>query len=119
MNTISTPQGDFTLTRFPVRKTEALRAWDAADEYLLTHLDGEISSDTRILIVNDNFGALAVALSAFNPTVQTDSYLSHQGILENLATNNIDSSNITLLNSMDPLDGVYDLVIIKLPKSNA
>lgn len=119
MNTISTPQGDFTLTRFPVRKTEALRAWDAADEYLLTHLAGEISSDTRTLIINDNFGALAVALSAFNPTVQTDSYLSHQGILENLANNNIDSSNITLLNSMDPFDGVYDLVIIKLPKSNA
>ena len=29
------PQGEFTLKRLPPRKRELLRAWDAADEYLL------------------------------------------------------------------------------------
>lgn len=118
MNQLNIAQGDFTLSRFPVRKKETLRAWDAADEYILTHLCEEISNGTRVLIINDNFGALTVALNTFNPTVQTDSYLSHQGILENLATNNIDSGNITLLNSMESFEGVFDIVIIKVPKSN-
>ena len=118
MNKISTAQGDFTLNRFPIRKSESLRAWDAADEYILAHLCEEVSNGTRVLIINDNFGALTVALSTFNPTVQTDSYLSHQGILENLAANNIDSGNITLLNSMESLEGIFDIVIIKAPRSN-
>lgn len=118
MNKFSTAQGDFTLNRFPFRKNETLRAWDAADEYVLMHLAEEINNASRVLIINDNFGALSVALHSFNPTVQTDSYLSHQGILENLATNNLDSGNITLLNSMESFDGIFDLVIIKVPKSN-
>ena len=118
MNQLCIPQGDFTLSRFPVRKKETLRAWDAADEYILMHLCEEVSNGTRVLIINDNFGALTVALNTFNPTVQTDSYLAYQGILENLATNNIDSNNITLLNSMESYEGVFDIVIIKVPKSN-
>jgi len=118
MNQISIAQGDFTLNRFPLRKNETLQAWDAADEYLLQHLCEEISNGTRVLIINDNFGALTVALHSFNPTVQTDSYLSYQGILENFATNNLDSGNITLLNSMELFEGIFDLVIIKAPRSN-
>jgi len=118
MNQLSIPQGDFTLSRFPIRKKETLRAWDAADEYILNHLCEEISNGTRVLIINDNFGALTVALNTFNPTVQTDSYLAHQGILENLAANNIDSNNVTLLNSMETYEGIFDIVIIKVPRSN-
>lgn len=118
MNTLTSPQGEFTLARFPIRKNETLRAWDAADEYLLTYLNDEIKDDARLLIINDNFGALATALNAFKPTVQNDSFLSQQGILANLTANAIDSSNIKLITSMDAYQGVYDFVIIKAPKSH-
>ncbi|MBN4080282.1 methyltransferase [Beggiatoa alba] len=119
MYTFNTPQGDFSLYRYPKRKKESLRAWDAADEYVLNHLDDALKNKQRILIINDNFGALAVALHAFAPTIQTDSYLAYQGILANLALNNLASDTITLLNSMDKLNGTFDLVIIKVPKSHA
>ncbi|GAB2721088.1 methyltransferase [Kitasatospora kifunensis] len=41
MNRFTTSWGDFQLTRFPEDPREQLRAWDAADEYLLRHLHGD------------------------------------------------------------------------------
>lgn len=119
MTQLKTPQGTFKLLRYPILKKQSLRAWDAADEYLLNYIDENIAHTPRTLIINDNFGALTVALSRYSPTVQTDSFLSHQGILHNLAANNIEQTNINLLNSLEPLDGIYELVIIKVPKSHA
>jgi len=119
MNILTVPQGDFTLNRYPIRKKETLRAWDAADEYVLNHLHDVIKQEHRILIINDNFGALSLALHSFNPTVQTDSFLAHQGLLQNLATNALTENEMTILSSMDSLEGHYDVVIIKVPKSHA
>lgn len=39
MNRLTTPFGSYELTRFPIDPRDRLRAWDAADEYLLRHLD--------------------------------------------------------------------------------
>ncbi|MET7534557.1 50S rRNA methyltransferase, partial [Streptomyces goshikiensis] len=39
MNRLTTPFGSYELTRFPEDPRDRLRAWDAADEYLLHHLD--------------------------------------------------------------------------------
>ena len=60
MNQLTTAQGDFLLARFPRREKELLRAWDAADEYLLLHLaENELlQADMTLLIVNDAFGGL-------------------------------------------------------------
>jgi len=64
-----------------------LRAWDAADEYLLDTLAEEpkLPEGARVLILNDSFGALAVALSAYRPYALSDSYLSQQATRLNLA----------------------------------
>lgn len=35
---MSTPWGEYALARFPEDPREQLRAWDAADTYLLRHL---------------------------------------------------------------------------------
>ncbi|MFE7128472.1 methyltransferase [Streptomyces sp. NPDC057617] len=40
MNRLTTPWGEFGLTRFPEQPRDPLRAWDTADEYLLRHLAG-------------------------------------------------------------------------------
>jgi len=122
MTQLKIPQGTFTLSRYPQKKNETLRAWDAADEYVLQHLhssDAPIKDDSHVLIVNDGFGALTLALHNFKPNVQTDSYLAEQGIINNAKLNHLDISSITLLNSMQPLEGTYDYVIIKVPKSLA
>lgn len=120
-NRLSVAQGTFELNRLPKRPRELLRAWDAADEYLLNTLAEELNlpAAARVLIVNDSFGALAVALNAFRPDAISDSYLSQQATRLNLAVNNLPEQSVSLLHSLEPLAGVFDRVLIKVPKTLA
>lgn len=121
MQQLQSPQGTFSLLRFPRRKQETLRAWDAADEYLLQQLhDEELLADKpRTLIINDQFGALAVCLNELKPQSLSDSYLAHAGIRANLRDNGIEEEALPLSSTLEPLDGTFDLVLIKVPKSLA
>ena len=47
------------LKRYPYQKNDPLQAWNSADELLLAHLEEEDLSGKRILIINDQFGALS------------------------------------------------------------
>lgn len=120
-NRLTVAQGEFELNRLPKRPRELLRAWDAADEYLLDVVAEQLklSDAARVLIVNDSFGALAVALSAFRPHAVSDSYLSQQATRLNLAANGLPEHSISLQNSLEPLEGLFDLVLIKVPKTLA
>jgi 16S rRNA (guanine1207-N2)-methyltransferase len=71
------------------------------------------------LIENDSFGALSVALSSFKPYAVSDSYLSQQATRLNLATNDLPEHSVRLLNSLELLEGLFDLVLIKVPKTLA
>ena len=125
MNTFTCPQGEFTLNRYPEQKDDQLRAWDAADEYLLSYIQeqdllakgkkGEEKSN--ILIINDAFGALTVSLAAYKPTSISDSYLSQQALLENTKLNYLNPEQITISDTLLPLNGTLDIVIIKIPKT--
>ncbi|MCV6589426.1 MAG: methyltransferase [Marinobacterium sp.] len=121
MQILSMPQGDFSLQRYPVRPRETLRAWDAADEYLLQQLADEAlpAKDSRVLIVNDNFGALSVALHPHQPTLISDSWLAHRATLNNLKENKLPPDGISLLDALSPPQGQFDLVLIRVPKSLA
>jgi 16S rRNA (guanine1207-N2)-methyltransferase len=118
---LSVAQGEFELNRLPKRPRELLRAWDAADEYLLETLAEQLKlpDDARVLIVNDSFGALAVALSAFRPYAISDSFLSQQATRLNLAANGLPEHSVSLLNSLEMPEGVFDWVLIKVPKTLA
>ena len=141
MEVYSSPFGDIKLARWPRRKTETLRAWDAADELLLQHLSeqnlpaqtADSSADApRVLLVNDAFGALTCALREFHPVNWTDSCVSHLAAQENCAMNvaggaeqgtdsELDSSNSMWqkLSSIESPEGNFDLVLIKIPKTTA
>lgn len=122
-NYLKVPQGEFKLERLPKRSRELLQAWDSADEYLLGALAESLSNDLlrnpRLLIINDSFGALAVALHADKPEVKSDSYLSQQATRANLAENGLSENQIILSNSLEPLSGIFDQVLIKVPKTLA
>ena len=120
-NLLRVGQGKFELHRLPKRPLELLRAWDAADEYLLNTLAEDLkpSADARILIFNDSFGALAVALSSFQTQAVSDSYLSQQATQLNLARNGLPEHSVKLINSLESLKGLFDLVLIKVPKTLA
>ncbi|MDO9212874.1 MAG: methyltransferase [Methylococcales bacterium] len=117
-HTLTAPQGIFILHRLPHRPRELLRAWDAADEYVLETL-ADTPLNTRLLIVNDTFGALAVALQHLQLVALSDSYLSQQATRINLRLNNLPESGVTFASSLDTLDGVFACVVIKVPKTLA
>lgn len=121
METLTAPQGKFQLARYPLRQKETLRAWDAADEYLLQQItdEGLLDSQPSLLILNDSFGALCVALAEQRPQLASDSYLAHQGTLANLTNNDLPSGQVQLLDSLQAPQGPLDLVLIKVPKTLA
>ncbi len=122
MNRLKSAYGNFQLQRYPQDKKQTLRAWDAADEYLLQYLhelEYPLNERSRILIINDGFGALSIALHPFKPDIQLDSCLAEQGLIKNAQLNNIDIDQCHRLNSTQSLTGIYDYVLIKVPKSHA
>lgn len=99
------------LKRYPFRKNDLLQAWDSADELMLQHIRESDLTGKRILIINDHFGALSSGLMDFAIATYTDSYVSHMGITLNT------HEKIRPLNSLSGLDGIYDIVLIQIPKN--
>ncbi|WKJ91771.1 methyltransferase [Methylomonas montana] len=117
---LSVALGCFQLRRLPYRKNDLLRAWDAADEYLLNHLATiPIADHANVVILNDSFGALAVALNRYRPTAISDSWLSQQATRNNLAMNGIADDQVRLLDSLALPDAGIDYLLIKVPKTLA
>jgi 23S rRNA (guanine1835-N2)-methyltransferase len=113
------PQGEFILERCPA--DELLQAWDAADEYLLKQIDelDILSRQVSILIVNDSFGALSLALAAYRPLMMSDSFLAQTATISNLRLNGLLEEQVELHNGPELADRQFDLVLIKVPKSLA
>ena len=118
MNTIVVPQGEFEMEQYPATSNNSLQAWDAADQYLLSYIhELELSAESKILIFNDRYGILACALANYKLNIVTDSIQSKQGIENNLKRNKIDQTNISILDSLRPLESDFDLIIFKIPKT--
>lgn len=119
---MSTAFGSFQLNRFPLRKNETLRAWDAADEYLLNTLHKDYYSALkaeRLLLINDQFGALSCSLSPYAPVNWSDSYVSHLSAQHNLDQNHLGSHEVTLLPATKEPNQSFSLILIRIPKSQA
>ncbi len=119
--TMHVAQGRFQVLRFPIEKNEKLQAWDAADEHLLQDVAGKLDLEAQpsVLIVNDSFGALAVALSAYKPSVVSDSFISQAATRKNLALNQIDLTTVRLFDSLVLPQDKFDFILIKAPKTLA
>ncbi|WP_367154974.1 methyltransferase [Methylomonas sp. HYX-M1] len=120
MSIFYSPYGRFELRRLPYRKHDQLRAWDAADEYLLEFLTGDkLNQDSSIVLLNDSFGALSLALHAYSPIAISDSYLSQQATLQNCRMNGIDVEAVNLLDSLSRPSKAIDYLLVKVPKNLA
>jgi len=118
---LNVSQGRFELQRLPQRKNEILRAWDAADEYLLAYLaeNSQLTDIGQVLILNDSFGALSLALSEFKPIAISDSLVSQLATKANLTKNNLPVDTVLFRNSLDWPTEPVSLVLIKAPKTMA
>lgn len=124
METLTAPYGELTLQRMPLTRNDPLRAWDAADEYLLQHLQQlQFKNAKRLLVINDQFGALSIALNMDDPKAENsqeiicwgDSKLSELAIEHNCQLNKV-KCTIQYLPSTKQPEGIFDLVILKVPK---
>lgn len=117
---MTTPWGELALARFPEDPRDRLRAWDAADEYLLRHL-AEQGTDLSgaVVVVGDRWGALATALAAHRPAQITDSFLGQEATRLNLVRNGAAPGAVRLLTTQDPPPGRIDVLLIRVPKSLA
>ena len=109
-----------TLYRYPRQSQDPLQAWDAADEYLINQLaETPLAADGPVIIMNDGFGALTAYLHGHGPVCVSDSYISEQATLANLAENGLEASGITLQDALAPLPAAPALVVIKVSKYQA
>lgn len=121
MPTLATPFAQLDLIRQPEMANEPLQAFDAADEYLLAHVhELGLSADSRVLLLNDGFGALACSLAAHcRVTSSGDSHLGHLALQKNLARNGLAADSVRFVPASETVQGPFDLVLLRVPKTLA
>ncbi|WP_053151659.1 methyltransferase [Pseudomonas sp. Pf153] len=121
MPLLDSPFAQLDLIRQPEQQNEPLQAFDAADEYLLAYLaEQQPTTNTRILILNDGFGALAASLAGHVEVISSsDSFLALQALEKNLVRNGRPFDTVPTLPASEPLTGPFDRVLIKVPKTLA
>ena len=107
-----TPYGAFQLNCYPARPNERLVAWCSADTLLLeeTHRRGILGSG--ILVVNDTYGALCVALEPH--ALWTDSALAVLALRHNERANRRTQTRIVWSTEVPP--AAPELVVLRIPK---
>ncbi|GHI09674.1 ribosomal RNA large subunit methyltransferase G [Streptomyces cellostaticus] len=117
---MTTPWGEFELSRFPEDPRDRLRAWDASDAYLLRHLAEEgVPLTGSVVVAGDRWGALVTALAQHRPTQITDSFLSQEATRANLARAGVEPGAVGLLTTQDPPPERVDVLLVRVPKSLA
>ena len=121
MPLLDSPFAQLDLIRQPEQHNDPLQAFDAADEYLLSYLaEQQLTTATRVLVLNDSFGALAASLEGHvQVTSSGDSFLGALGLEKNLARNGKAFDAVTFLPASQTPTGPFDRVLIRVPKTLA
>lgn len=121
MPLLDSPFAQLDLIRQPEQQNEPLQAFDAADEYLLAYLAAQQpASSTRVLVLNDSFGALAASLEGHvHVTTSGDSFLGTQALQKNLIRNGKAFDAIAITPASQTPSGPFDRVLIRVPKTLA
>ena len=118
MNRLVTASGEWELTRFPHRPQDPLRAWDAADEYLLRHLDETGGPRGPLVVLGDRWGALTTALAVHRPVQISESFLGRSATRENLLRAGSEGA-ASLLTTRDAPPEKAGTLVVRVPKSLA
>lgn len=121
MPLLDSPFAQLDLIRQPEQQNEPLQAFDAADEYLLAYLaEQQPASSTRVLVLNDSFGALAASLEGHvHVTSSGDSFLGAQALQKNLMRNGKAFDALSFVPASQVPSGPFDRVLIRVPKTLA
>ncbi|MCP1508957.1 16S rRNA (guanine1207-N2)-methyltransferase [Pseudomonas marginalis] len=121
MPLLESPFAQLDLIRQPEQHNDPLQAFDAADEYLLSYLsEQQPNAATRVLVLNDSFGALAASLEGHvQVTSSGDSFLAAQGLEKNLVRNGKTFDAVPFMPASRVPRGPFDRVLIRVPKTLA
>ena len=121
MPLLESPFAQLDLIRQPEQHNDPLQAFDAADEYLLSYLaEQQPNAATRVLVLNDSFGALAASLEGHvQVTSSGDSFLAAQGLEKNLLRNGKAFDAVSFIPASQMPVGPFDRVLIRVPKTLA
>jgi 16S rRNA (guanine1207-N2)-methyltransferase len=121
MPLLNSPFAQLDLIRQPDQQNAPLQAFDAADEYLLSHVaEHGLTPDSRVLVLNDSFGALAASLASHvNVVSSNDSFLAMQALEKNLVRNGQPFDAVPVIPASDTFTGPFDWVLIRVPKTLA
>lgn len=111
-------KSNLKLERFPLVPNDRFRAWDTADDYIINHLNKRHDKYHKVLIIEDEFGAIGLNIQAQHLYYVNDSILSRKGIINNYALNSANLENVTFLSPFENFPSDIDLVILKIPKVN-
>lgn len=115
--TFNSALGNFELLRRPHTPHLPLQAWDAADEYLLNLANDKFATDTSILVINDQFGALALLATQSRVVSWGDSYTAHLAATENLQRNGIDITRFAPLPATQEPTEKFSCILWRIPKN--
>lgn len=107
-----TPFGVFNLQRYPGRQSEPLQAWCGADLLLLEECHRLSAVSQKTLVVNDEHGALSVALEA--QCLWTDSACAAEALRRNLAIN--ERADVAVIWSTREPSLQASLMVLRVPK---
>jgi 16S rRNA (guanine1207-N2)-methyltransferase len=121
MPLFNSPFADLDLIRQPEQANDPLLAFDAADQYLLEHLAAQAQgADSRVLVLNDSFGALAASLAGhLQVTSSGDSHLACMALEKNLARNGKAYDSVPFIPASTHWQGPFDRVLLRVPKTLA
>ncbi|MCP6694939.1 methyltransferase [Pseudomonas donghuensis] len=121
MPLLTSPFAELDLLRQPEQANDPLQAFDAADEYLLEHLaEQSPTASTRVLVLNDSFGALATSLAPHVAVLSSgDSHLAHLALEKNLVRNGLAFDAVPFVAASKPWQGPFDRVLVRVPKTLA
>jgi len=105
------------VNRYPNTTDRSLRAWSAADEYLLKQVLEQDVSGKKIISYNDRFGYLNCELHQYNVISVIDYKSQEKAHKLNLESNRLKFSDDKYVNSLSKIDHEIDLALMKVPKS--
>lgn len=114
MKTLSCHTGEWRLA-CSQKPSPNLQAWNQADHYLLNELQQSGYSGRKLAIINDEFGALALACSSFQPSLYSDSAIYRHWLAENCRFNALDTLAVMEISALAQCDA--EVALLRLPKN--
>jgi len=105
------------VSRFPKSNNISLKAWSAADEFLVQDFSQKLSEEDKVAIYNDRFGYLACNLHNNNPISVISDKSSELAIIHNFEKNDLEVNQSLFQNPLHKLSENINKAIIKVPKS--